>query len=121
MPSLFMFHMGIQAVGEFIHSVNLDSGAQKVIPNGEYIAVIPIGVGEGKMMVDFMKMRGYKNGRKYFFYPWAGLNIGMGQMGKKSGSRLIQHHNSEGCPGNKDGQCGEQESHNAFTGMVSQS
>ena len=33
-----------------------------MVPDGKYVAVIPVRMGQGKMMMNFVKMRGDKDG-----------------------------------------------------------
>ena len=60
-----------------------------MVPDGKNVPVISVRIGQGKMMMNFVKMWGDKDGRKYLFNPWSGTNIGMSQVSKETGHSLV--------------------------------
>lgn len=76
-----------------------------MIPYRENIPIITVRIGKGFMVMNLVKIRSDKNGRKEFINFWEYFDIGMGQLGENDRKGLIHHDDTERCTREKHSHC----------------
>ena len=98
--------------------VHFGIGAKQAIPNGENIAKIRIRVGQYIMMVHPVHRRGNDEPTQPGVEPFWELDIGMAELGKHHGKRLIHEYQANRRAHQNDTQDGEHEAENTLPRMV---